>query len=156
MNTKELRSLTVKELKEECRDEELTGYSKLSKDDLVKVLVANNRKKARGTSASVKPVKGKGKQAPSTKGPLKDISFEVESHKTGSKIDSMITCSSGVNSGEFPVVGRSVAEVADFLKEILNVSSMADGLVNGDKAESSYILQEGDTLEFVKPAGSKG
>jgi hypothetical protein len=33
---------------------------------------------------------------------------------------------------------------------------MADGLVNGDKAVSSYILKEGDTLEFVKPAGSKG
>ena len=154
MNAKELRSLTVKELKEECRDQGLTGYSKLSKDALVKALVANNRKNARG--ATIKPVKGKGKQAPSTKGPLRDISFEVESHKTGSKIDSMITCSSGVNSGEFPVVGRSVAEVADFLKEILNVSSMADGLVNGDKAAASYILQEGDTLEFVKPAGSKG
>jgi hypothetical protein len=153
MNAKELRSLTVKELKVECREDDLTGYSKLSKDELVKILVASNRKKTRGV---IKPSTGKGVQAPSTKGPLKDISFEVESHKTGSKIDSMITCSSGVNSGEFPVVGRSVAEVADFLKEILNVSSMADGLVNGDKAEASYILQEGDTLEFVKPAGSKG
>ncbi len=155
MNAKEMRECTVKELKSICKEEGLTGYSKLTKDEVVAKLIANNRKKTRQSKASIAPASGSG-TTPASKGPLKDMSCEMESHKTGSKVETMITVSCGANSGDFPVCGRSVAEVSDFLKDVLNVSSLANGVVNGVKAAGSYILSEGDTLEFVKPAGSKG
>jgi len=78
------------------------------------------------------------------------------SAKKGDKCSTTIRVSSGASSGNFPVAGRSVAEVADFLREVLNIEKMSPGLVNGKDVEGTYTLKDGDELEFLKPAGSKG
>jgi len=49
-----------------------------------------------------------------------------------------------------------VGSVAEFLREVLNVDRMSQGVVNGKQVEDSYRLKEGDNLEFLKPAGRKG
>lgn len=61
----------------------------------------------------------------------------------------------GANEQEV-AAGLSVAEVRKDQKEILNIADDADALVNGDKVDEDYILEEGDQLEFVKAAGDKG
>jgi phage terminase large subunit-like protein len=76
--------------------------------------------------------------------------------KVGDKCTTAISVSCGANSGKFPVTGKSVAAVGEFLREVLNVDRLAEGLVNGKKVEGNYILQPGDTLEYLKPAGQKG
>ena len=65
-----------------------------------------------------------------------------------------VTC--GASSGAFPVQGRSVAEVGEFLREVLNVDQLSTGLVNGKEVAGDYELKIGDSLEFMKPAGRKG
>jgi len=67
-----------------------------------------------------------------------------------------IVVSCGASSGKFPVTGKTVQAVGDFLKEILNIDAAANAIVNGEEVQKSYTLAEGDTLEFVKRAGSKG
>ena len=75
---------------------------------------------------------------------------------TGGGADQTIRVSSGASSGNFQVVGKSVGEVRSTLSEALNVDSSANALVNGRQVGNDYILQVGDNLEFMKPAGSKG
>jgi hypothetical protein len=36
------------------------------------------------------------------------------------------------------------------------VDKLSTGLVNGKDVDGSYILKQGDVLEFLKPAGRKG
>lgn len=74
----------------------------------------------------------------------------------GSRITSTIRVTSGASAGQFPVVGKQVAEVAEFLREVLNVDKMSTGLVNGKEVAGDYVLKDGDSLEFLKPAGRKG
>lgn len=65
-----------------------------------------------------------------------------------------VTC--GASSGNFPVAGKAVSEVGEFLREVLNVDKLSTGLVNGKEVPGDYVLREGDNLEFLKPAGKKG
>lgn len=74
----------------------------------------------------------------------------------GQRTTTTIHVSCGAASGSFPVVGRSVVQVADFLREVLNVDTLSTGLVNGKEVPQTYILKPGDALEFMKPAGTKG
>ena len=67
-----------------------------------------------------------------------------------------IIVSCGASSGKFPVVGKTIQAVGDFLKEILNIDASANAIVNGEEVSKTYTLNEGDTLEFIKRAGSKG
>ncbi len=68
----------------------------------------------------------------------------------------MITVSSGASSGNYPVVGKKVCEVASFFTEILNISPAAKAIVNGKEVSEEYILEKYDTLEFTVQAGRKG
>jgi hypothetical protein len=74
----------------------------------------------------------------------------------GFKTSTTIQVSCGASSGRFPVAGRTVAEVGEFLREVLNVSKLSTGLVNGKEVEGSHVVKEGDVIEFLKPAGKKG
>ena len=76
--------------------------------------------------------------------------------KFGTKTTTTIHVSSGASSGNFPVVGRSVKQVGEFLREVLNLDRLSTGLVNGQEVNADYILKENDRLEFLKPAGQKG
>ena len=78
------------------------------------------------------------------------------SAKFGDKTTTTIQVSCGANSADFPVLGKSVGAVQEFLKEVLNIDRLAEGQVSGKSVKADYILQEGDVLEFIKPAGRKG
>ena len=78
------------------------------------------------------------------------------SAKKGDKATSTIEVSCGANQGQYPVCGKSIGQVKEILKEVLNVPRMSDGLINGKVKDDSYSLKEGDTLEFMKPSGEKG
>lgn len=94
--------------------------------------------------------------------PIKALSFNLNSIMTkpnanfGNKNITTIHVSCGASSGEFPVAGRTVFEISEFLREALNVSRMSIGLVNGKEVKDDYIVQSGDNVEYLKPAGQKG
>jgi hypothetical protein len=74
----------------------------------------------------------------------------------GSRATTTVQISCGASSGRFPVVGKTVAEVGELLREVLNVSKLSTGLLNGKEVAGDTLLKEGDVLEFLKPAGKKG
>jgi len=76
--------------------------------------------------------------------------------KVGDKTTTTIRVSCGASFGEFPVVGKTIAGVKNFLKEVLNISTMSSPLVNGKQVEETHVIVEGDEVEFLKPAGQKG
>jgi hypothetical protein len=68
----------------------------------------------------------------------------------------LVKVSYGVHSLEAGIAGKSVGEVRQALKEPLNIDPRALALVNGRDVAASYLLKEGDQLEFVRLAGEKG
>ncbi len=149
----ELNGMTSKALKRMCIDElGIVGVSKLWKDEVIqKILKTNGPKKAKATITK-----------PTTKTPLKGIDFSGHSVITkpgagfGKKTSTTIQVSCGASSGAFPVADRTVKEVGEFLREVLNVDQLSTGLVNGQEVSADYKLKPGDALEFLKPAGKKG
>jgi|GEM_PF-1179045 len=148
----QLERMTVRELKEMCAyDLNMPGYSKKTKDVVIDAILEKFGKKTESSKASVK-----------TSGPMTGMEFQAQSILTkpdapfGSKTTTTIHVSCGASSGNFPVVGRTVGQVADFLREVLNVDKLSTGLVNGQEVSSNYVLKSGDSLEFLKPAGRKG
>ncbi len=146
----QLEAKTAKELKSMCVSElNLPGLTKRPKDDVIRAIMATYGK-AGGTIAKAAP------------GALTGIEFAGQSTITkpnagfGKKTTTTIQVSCGASSGSFPVAGRSVKEVGDFLREVLNVDRLSTGLVNGKEVNGDTILKAGDTLEFLKPAGKKG
>lgn len=69
---------------------------------------------------------------------------------------SQVKISYGVHNLEAAIAGKSVSEVRQSLKEPLNIDPRALALVNGRDVAASYILKQGDQLEFVRLAGEKG
>jgi hypothetical protein len=67
-----------------------------------------------------------------------------------------VKVSYGVHHLEAAIAGKAVGEVRQALKEPLNIDPRALALVNGRDVAASYILKEGDQLEFVRLAGEKG
>jgi hypothetical protein len=62
----------------------------------------------------------------------------------------------GSESQTLQLSGHSVQDTRDTLKHVLNIPNDAQARVNGNLVDGSYILQENDTLEFVKVSGQKG
>jgi len=153
----DLAAMTVKDdLKPLASQLGITGYSKKPKDWIIKAIL----------QAQKSDVKVSISQAKTTtvvpKAMLDKIQFQTTSILTkpnanrGDKCTTTLHISSGASSGQFPVVGRTVAEVAAFLAEVLNIEKMSIGHVNGKEVDGTYILKEGDNLEFLKSAGQKG
>lgn len=61
----------------------------------------------------------------------------------------------GANSQELEVVGKNVKQVKEVAKDILNLPDNVQALVSGNNIENTYVIREGDVLEFVKPGGRK-
>jgi len=170
----ELNEKTVAELRGMCKKLEIPGMTKKRKDVIIDAIMAKSKPtKAASKSTSKKDVvapcsvgKDTGhtaklaKQAPVE--PVTRAAFQMTSvmtkpsAKVGDKCSTAIQVSCGASSGEFPVCGKTVGAIAEFLREVLNVDRLAEGMVNGDKVEPSYVMKEGDNLEFLKPAGQKG
>ncbi len=149
--TKEaLQAKTAKDLKRLCVDElGIVGVTKRPKDDVINAIMAQYGGGSKATIAKVdKKVTG--------------IEFSGQSTLTkpeapfGSRTTTTIHVSCGASSGNFPVTGKTVKDVGDFLREVLNVDRLSTGLVNGKEVDADYVLKNGDNLEFLKPAGKKG
>ena len=148
----ELEIMNVKyELKPMAVKMGLTGYSKKVKAEVISAILEAQTPKRTASFAPAAAAKAMGA-----------IEFCATSiltkptAKKGDKCTTTIRVSSGASSGNFPVTGRTVAEVGEFLREVLNIEKMSDGLVNGKNVEGTHVLKKGDELEFLKSAGSKG
>lgn len=153
----QLEAMTDKKLKRMVFNKlGMTGLSKLPKAEVVDAVLAKY-----GTGSAV------AQDAPAiikteTPNPLNGVSFSANSTLTNpngnefNRTTTTVHVSCGASSGSFPVIGRSVREVGDFLREVLNVDRLSTGLVNGAEVNGDYVLKQGDNLEFLKPAGKKG
>jgi hypothetical protein len=153
----ELEAMRDKDMKRMCANElGIPGMWKKNKGEVINTILAKQGEKAAG-SASISKTPAAGASVP-----LQGIDFTGHSVMTkptapkGGKTSTTIQVSCGASSGAFPVVGRTVNEVGDFLREVLNVDKLSTGLVNGQEVKGDYKLKAGDTLEFLKPAGKKG
>ncbi len=151
MNAKAMKKMAFNQLG-------LAGLSKKPKDEVIDAILASQ-----DSSAAVAPKKGKkAKKAAKASGPIQGIQFSGNSVLSnpsapfGQKTTTTIHVSCGASSGSFPVVGKTVREVGEFLREVLNVDRLSTGLVNGKEVDAGYVLKSGDRLEFLKPAGRKG
>jgi len=141
-----------------CRDQSIPGMSKKRKDIIIDAILKANkvtaRAKSTGHMAKLRKTAGVEKV---TKADFKMSSVMTNPEKKfGDRCTTAISVSCGANSGKFPVAGKTVGAVGEFLREVLNVGRLDEGIVNGDKVDGSYVLKEGDDLEFLKPAGRKG
>ena len=84
---------------------------------------------------------------------LKDL---TRLHQPSSARSGMVKISYGVHNLDAAIAGKSVSEVRQSLREPLNIDPRALALVNGRDVAASYILKQGDQLEFVRLAGEKG
>jgi len=148
----QLEGYTVPELRRMCVYElEIPGMTKKPKDVIIQAILA---KYGRSAPMAAAP---KAKTSPMTGVEFTGQSIVTKPHEEfGSRTTTTIHVSCGASSGNFPVVGRSVLEVGEFLREVLNVDQLSTGLVNGKEVAGSYVLKEGDHLEYLKPAGKKG
>ena len=157
----QLEEMTVPELRELCvYDLEIPGMTKKPKHNIIDTIFGKY-----GAASSVAPAAPAAKASVVPKaaaGPVAGLDFTGHSVMTkpsapaGQRTTTTIQVSCGATSGAFPVVGRTVREVGDFLREILNVDQLSTGLVNSKEVGADYVLKAGDNLEFLKPAGKKG
>lgn len=144
----QLEAKTAKELKRMCVQElNIPGMTKKPKDVVISAILAQY---GEATASVTKDVGVTG------------LEFTGRSVLTnpggafGTRATTTIHVSCGASSGNFPVVGRTVKQVGEFLREVLNVDRLSTGLVNGKEVDGDYVLKQGDNLEFLKPAGKKG
>lgn len=151
----DLENKTNPELRAMCAKEGIGGVSKKTKAELIALIVG-----AQGQGGVSMAPKATAHQAVNQAVTGLEMNTEAvltRPHgRAGDKTTQTIRISSGASSGKFPVLGKTVGNVATFLREVLNVDRMAQGLVNGQKVQDSYVLAEGDVLEYIKPAGRKG
>jgi hypothetical protein len=148
-----LEAKTVRDLRQLVVKLGIVGYTKKPKSVIIDAIMAKHG--VAGATASIAA------DGPAVK-PLDGVEASFQSSvtkpglKKGDRLSTTLQVSCGASSGRFPVAGRSVAEVGDFLREVLNVDKLSTGLVNGKEVAGDYKLKAGDTLEFLKPAGKKG
>lgn len=68
----------------------------------------------------------------------------------------MVTITSGVNTLELDLANKSFTTVKHQLSNFLNLDGSENATVNGREIPSEYIIKDGDEIEFVKQAGTKG
>jgi hypothetical protein len=149
-----LEGKSVKELRQLVVKLGIVGKTKLAKTLIVDAIM-----EIHGVSSGG----GGGGGAKITKAaPLVGVEGNFQSSITtpsapfGFKTTTTIQISCGASSARFPVVGKTVAEVGELMREVLNVSKLSTGMVNGKEVGGDCILAKGDVLEFIKPAGKKG
>lgn len=144
MNAKDMKRMAFQELG-------LPGLSKKNKGDVMSAILASQD----GGTVSAAPNAAAKKPMGGLEAKLTSVLSKPNAkfgHRTATTIE--VTC--GANTGNFPVAGKRVGEVAEYLREVLNVTRMSTGLVNGKEKGNDYILKDGDRLEFLKPTGKKG
>jgi molybdopterin converting factor small subunit len=144
----QLEGKTVVELRELCRKYKLQSLSKARKDVIVDAIIEYY--------AGLNPA-SESKSYPTNNSRIPYVNAHVHSFLDGKdKYQSLITVSCGAASGNYPLVGRTVGFVKATYREILNIDDNANGVVNGKEQVDSYILKSGDSIEFIRKAGTKG
>lgn len=153
----ELENKTVVELRQLCIHElSITGMSKKRKDIIIDAILNQTKtEEAENETASIEPMRSVDNRIVGIDGTFSSTIVSPNA-SFGNKNKTTIRVSAGASSGDFPVIGKSVGAVSEFLKEVLNVERMARGLINGKEVDNDYILKTGDILEYLKPAGKKG
>jgi hypothetical protein len=62
----------------------------------------------------------------------------------------------GVHAHPMPLAGMTVRQARLELEERMNIDPDAPATIDGVEVDEDTILQEGQVLNFVKPAGEKG
>ncbi len=71
-------------------------------------------------------------------------------------LENQVKVAHGANEDTFDgLVGKSVSEVRDALREAFNIPSDAIALVNGQPVTGDYRLQKNDALEFLRTSGAR-
>jgi len=154
----QLDEKTVKELRGVAKNLGCVGYSKKPKATVIELIIEKQ-----GGPVTAAPSTAKAKAAPAKKDDkLSQAEFSLQSvltkpsAKFGDKTTTTIRVSCGAAAGDFSVCNKTVGAVSEFLREVLNIDRMAQGVVNGKTVDGSYLLKDGDNLEFLKAAGRKG
>lgn len=96
-------------------------------------------------------------EGPEYPGGIDSISSIVHAHKSSrNDLNLLVSVSCGASSGNFPVVGKTVSEVSETLKSILNISTSGEPIVNGSPVGLEYKVKLGDIVEFVTVTSRKG
>ena len=160
-----LENKTVAELRSMCVNMGIVGMSKKRKAIIIDAILGKTggpvaSKSSKGIMSSKTPIDN---GEPARDEGVNGLDFSMHSELTkpnaqmGNKTTTTIRVSCGASSGNFPVVGKTVGEVSEYLREVLNVSRMASGVIDGKPVDGDYVLgAENKTLEFLKPAGKKG
>ena len=150
---RELEEMNAKAMKRMAfNDLGLVGLSKLPKDEVIDAIIRHQAGTAAGVAAA--PLKAAGKIT-TMQGSFTSV-LSKPSAQFGNKTTTTIQVSSGAATGAFDVAGKKVSDVAEFLREVLNVDRMANAVVNGKEVDGGYVIKAGDVVEFMKPAGKKG
>jgi len=154
----QLNTMTSKEMKRMCvEDLKIAGVTKKPKEVVIEAIMSKYGAKSSTSTPASTPV-----LTPAVQQALSGVEFSGRSVITkpgapfGQRATTTIHVSCGASSGNFPVMGRSVKQIGEFLREVLNVDRLSTGLVNGKEVDAEYILKQGDNLEYLKPAGKKG
>ena len=142
---------SVLELREFCRMNEIPKMSKARKDDIIKAIKEFVEAK---TAITPKTVITNTKTSNTDKIPY--LNTNVHTYMKDKTYESLISVSCGAASSNYPVVGKTIGFVKAIYREILNIDLNSTGIVNGITQQDSYILKNGDVLEFVREAGTKG
>jgi len=148
---RELERMTAKQIKKVAVQEGCTGIYRLGKDEAIEYFM--NWQEDRAEEREL---------VEDLHDPLTGVSGRFQSTVTnpggapGHRTTTTVQVSCGANAGPFEVVGRSVTEISELLREVLNIESSATPLVNGRAVAGSYVIKVGDNLEYMKPAGRKG
>ena len=130
----DLEQKSVTELREMLDDRDITGLDKQPKPVLVEILLNDYIKSAlTGVQATL----------------------TVTKDDSGT-VSAKVTVSCGGSQNDFDVVGHTCHEVAELLKEVLNIPNDPIAVVNGNTVDYNYVLKDGDVLDFVQKAEKKG
>lgn len=149
-NANDLNEMTLFKLRALCNKEGIIGMSKKRKEIVIEALMSTNSKK----SPVVKEENNKNK-SPKSNFQEKKNSLNVNLAKNVTE-DIKISVSCGAASQDFPIVGKSVSRVTAILSDIMGIPVLPKILVKGKEVDGSYILHEGDNLEYIKDSGIKG
>ncbi len=147
---------TVAQLREMCKLFGIPGMSKKRKDIVIEAIIAKKSRKRTTSSSTISKKTASGEPTKVTAVEFNSKSVLTKENASSGRIETKVSVACGASSGDYPVAGKTVGAVAEFLREVLNIPSTPSMLVNGESVSSSTILKAKDSVEFMKPSGRKG
>jgi hypothetical protein len=90
--------------------------------------------------------------------PKKSVQSDVRADlaKKAAQTNTKVRVVHGSNEQYFDLAGKDVAYVRKNLRDVFNIPKDAAVWVNGKAVEEDFVLQAGQSCEFLKSAGVKG